>query len=220
MNAVEFVAHLTTFRLENVFNPYVETCDFHDRSDASLIRRRNLVNVLEAMVKRNVDTIWFGRDFGWRGGRRTGLALTDEVHLFVLGQEIDASVEKATTGGVVKERTASEIWRVLKKLPDTPFLWNAFPFHPYVGTDPFTNRCHTTAEFRHCESIIDALLHWLKPKRIIALGKDAERALRRFGKKCAVVRHPSFGGHVDFRAGIARLYRLPEISLPATRSTR
>jgi len=27
------------------------------------------------------NTIWMGRDLGYRGGRRTGLALTDEAHL-------------------------------------------------------------------------------------------------------------------------------------------
>ena len=44
-------------------------------------RRRNLEIALHAAIDAKVGTIWIARDIGYRGGRRTGLALTDEPHL-------------------------------------------------------------------------------------------------------------------------------------------
>src|SRR5687767_984828 len=76
-----FVDGLAAFRLKNVFNPYGDHCQQHDRPDAPVIRRENLRLVLEASLAKGLDSVWVGRDLGYRGGRRTGIALTDEPHL-------------------------------------------------------------------------------------------------------------------------------------------
>jgi hypothetical protein len=39
-----------------------------------------LTQILQAAEAASVDAIWVGRDLGFRGGRRTGMALTDDVH--------------------------------------------------------------------------------------------------------------------------------------------
>jgi hypothetical protein len=68
----EFVDHLASFRFDDVFNPYAESCPDHDRPDAVAIRRCNLSMVIRAALDTGVESIWFGRDLGYRGGRRQG----------------------------------------------------------------------------------------------------------------------------------------------------
>jgi hypothetical protein len=211
MNSVEnFVNDIAAFRSENVFNPYADFCPEHDRSDAPTIRRRNLRLAIEASLSIGVESIWFGRDLGYRGGRRTGLALTDEPHLPALGAGLGNVVfTRATVTAPVAERTANEIWKMIRCLPKQPFLWNAFPFHPYEPDEPMTNRCHTAHEVRRCEWIVETLVDWFRPDRIIALGKDAHRALRRLGYDSTCIRHPSYGGQAEFIAGVRQAYGLP-----------
>ena len=77
----EFVTFVAELKFDDAFNPYSDTCADFDRPDAAAIRRGNLAKVLEAALATGVESIWIARDLGYRGGRRTGLALTDEAHL-------------------------------------------------------------------------------------------------------------------------------------------
>lgn len=209
---VNFVEELATLRFENVFNPYSDRCPDHDRADAPAVRRHNLQLVIEASLATRIDSIWFGRDLGYRGGRRTGLALTDEPHLPLLGAALgDVAIKRATVTAPVAERTAHEIWKMIRRLPSPPFLWNAFPFHPYAPDKPMTNRCHTAREAKECDWIATTLVNWFRPKRIVALGNDAHRALKRLGHDCIYVRHPSYGGQAAFIAGVCQAYGLPSL---------
>ena len=207
--AQAFVDSLAALSFENVFNPYADCCPEHDRADAPTIRRRNLVRVLDAAHARGTDSIWFGRDLGYRGGRRTGLALTDEPHLPVLGRAFgDVVIERATETMPVAERTAHEIWKMIDRLPAVPLLWNAFPFHPHEPGNPMTNRCHSASEARLVEDVLASFLAWFRPRRVIALGNDAHRALQRMGQDAICVRHPSYGGQAAFITGISKEYGL------------
>ncbi len=77
MRPREFVSTLKELKFENVFNPYVDRCVVHDLDDAPSRRATALLSLLEAATATEVDALWIGRDLGHRGGRRTGLALTD-----------------------------------------------------------------------------------------------------------------------------------------------
>ena len=81
MTPTSFVQALSAVKLPNVFNPYADICEVHDRSNAAAMRRRGLRTLLTAAQALGIDTLWMGRDLGYRGGRRTGLALTDEMQL-------------------------------------------------------------------------------------------------------------------------------------------
>jgi len=208
--ANDFVEALAAFDLPNVFNPYRDACPAHDYDGSPIVRRNNLVAVLEGALQVGVETMWFGRDLGYRGGRRTGLALTDEAHLDLVRSTYRATpVEQATTTGPVAERTAREVWRMIAQLSHPPFLWNVFPFHPHEPDDPMSNRCHTAHEARACEDIIVTLLDWLRPKKAVALGKEAHKALTRLGWANIYVRHPSYGGQAEFVSSIRALYGIP-----------
>ncbi len=205
-----FVQALSSVTLENVFNPYAERCPLHDRSDAPRRRQQNLATSLETAINLKVRTIWIARDLGYRGGRRTGLALTDEVHLdcySVLFQGL--RLAKATKGPAVGERTATVIWQMLQRLDEPVFLWNVFPLHPHAPDDPMSNRCHTRRERQTCAHFLHEIMDLLQPETVIAIGGDAHRAVDELGVRATQVRHPSYGGQNTFIAQIEQAYALP-----------
>lgn len=209
MTPTTFVKALSAIKLPDVFNPYSDTCMVYDQAEAPAIRRRNLRTLLSAAQVLGIDTIWMGRDLGYRGGRRTGLALTDERHLPAMSRVYPGSESLRTTvGPEVAERTAAEIWAVLALLDKPPLLWNVFPFHPHERGEPFTNRKFTSRELREVDELNAALIKWLGIRRIVSIGQDAASYAAKFGIEVASVRHPSYGGVTDFREGISQLHGL------------
>ncbi len=210
MTVSEFVDEVSAISLPNVFNPYRDVCIFSDHPASPSIRRRNLTLFLSAMAKSSTRSLWLGRDLGYRGGRRTGIALTDEFHLDFLQETfhvfgiVKATVEPSAT----KERTATEVWKMLRRINQPVLLWNAFPYHPYEEDAPLSNRRHTAREFDSCRHILTNLIDWLEPTIIVALGADAEAAVTSIGYKCRRVRHPSYGGQTEFAREVASIYGL------------
>jgi hypothetical protein len=152
--------------------------------------------------------VWLGRDCGYRGGRRTGIALTDEIQLKTLERHLGVrGMAKATIGEPMKEQTATQVWKIISVIDVKVFLWNVFPFHPFNAGNAMSNRCHTAREFNECRELLFCLLEWLQPKTIVALGADAHKAVVRLGFKASRVRHPSYGGHLEFAGAIRNLYR-------------
>lgn len=216
MTPTSFVKALACLSLDNVFNPYADTCPVYDRADAASFRRTNLRTYLAASAKIGVDTIWMGRDLGYRGGRRTGLALTDEFHLSEMARLYPGCTSRqATKGPVLAERTAAEIWRVLKVIDMPPLLWNVFPFHPHEAQKPFTNRRFTSKELAQVADLNCSLIKWLGVRRIVAIGQDAASYAAAFGVEVVTIRHPSYGGVRDFRDGMRRVYDIPDGVLDA-----
>src|SRR5438874_761005 len=211
MTVNEFIDELSSISLPNVFNPYRDICDFSDHVASPYLRCQNLTLFLNAILKREVRSVWLGRDLGYRGGRRTGIALTDEFHLDVLKSTfgifglVKATIDEEPT----KERTATEVWKVLSRIGEPVLLWNAFPFHPFDENDHFSNRRHTAQEFSVCRHILSTLFEWLEPTAVIALGADAAAAVSSIGYHCTRVRHPSYGGQTEFEREISRIYCLP-----------
>lgn len=208
MRCETFIESLRLVKLENVFNPYSDRCAEYDLPKAPQLRREALHSLLEAAKQIEIDSLWIGRDLGYRGGRRTGLALTDDVHIAAHARRWDIAIERATSGPVVAERTAAAIWRMIERISQSVFLWNVFPFHPHEASDPFTNRAHSPVERVIGEEILAELILFLRPKRIIALGEHATKAACRLTNTIEVirVRHPSYGGQNEFMLQVASLY--------------
>ena len=203
----EFVKTLEALSFQDVFNPYSECCAACDRNGAARIRRDSLLKILIAATESGVDSLWVGRDFGHRGGRRTGLAFTDDAHLDKHAKRWNVSIEKPTKD-VKKEGTATVIWDVLDQINDTVFLWNVFPLHPHKPQNPFTNRRHNACERKAGEEILYELICLLKPERLVAIGNDAGFSLRRLRGEREVfrVRHPAHGGQREFRRRMSEIY--------------
>jgi len=215
MTPTEFVCALEAASLPNVFNPWRDHCAVHDRGDAAAVRRENLRLFLERAIATEVSTMWVARDLGYRGGRRTGVPLTDEVHLASASALMgDIDLVRATEGPVMAERTAAVIWRVLEQVRQPVVLWNVFPFHPHMADDPMSNRCHTRAERNETWPLLEALIEMVQPQRIVAIGRDASQALADLGVGADAVRHPSYGGQAEFISGMYNLYAVRTTDMP------
>ena len=207
MTPRSFVSTLAATELPSVFNPGRDRCTVHDRSDAAARRRDNLEMLLTAALDHRVETIWIARDLGYRGGRRTGVPLTDEIHLGHAGTLMGGiAFERATQGPAVAERTAAIVWRVLERIGQPVMLWNVFPFHPHEADDPMSNRCHTRSEREATWPILQALVSMIRPRQIVAIGRDAHLALDGLDIPTTAVRHPSYGGQREFIEGMFSLY--------------
>jgi uracil-DNA glycosylase len=206
----QFLTDLRALRFEHAFNPVADRCAVHDRAKAPQTRARTLLALLGAAERRGTRALWLGRDFGWRGGRRTGLAFTDDAHFSQHLACFGLKAKRPTRGPPLPERTAAVVWEGLAE-EESFFLWNVFPLHPHAPDAPFTNRAHRAAERAAGEEILSALIGLLRPERILAVGRDAEAAAARVapGLERVALRHPSFGGEPQHRAQVAALRGAP-----------
>lgn len=211
MTPERFVASLAALQFEHTFNPYSARCPVCDQPDAPHRRSVMLLRMLHAASTSEIDAIWIGRDLGYRGGRRTGLALTDDVHIEAHASRWGIEANRSTKGEAIAERTAAIIWRVLEHIEKPVFLWNVFPLHPHEPNDPFTNRTHNSRERSAGEEVLTQLISFLKPKRLVAVGNDAASAAQRVANTEMVVRvrHPSYGGQRQFLEQVSDMYQLP-----------
>ncbi|GJM05595.1 MAG: uracil-DNA glycosylase [marine bacterium B5-7] len=210
MNSEKFVRKVAKLEFANCFNPYSSRCDVHDVPDAPQLRSETLRLMLDAARNMEIESMWVGRDLGYRGGRRTGLALTDDYHVENHLRRFGVSVSSPTTGEVISERTAAVIWNLLDRIEAPIFLWNVFPLHPHEPAAPFSNRAHNATERRAGEELLKELIQILKPKTIIAIGNDAATVVEKLGgnEELEKVRHPSYGGQSVFLRQMSEHYGL------------
>lgn len=185
---------------------------------APAIRRSNLTHVLTSAATSGVDDLWIGLELGHKGGRRTGLAMTDDMQLTAHGQRYGVAdrLRRATLAGPVKEMTSSIVWEALDGIGRQVFLWNVVPVHPHRPHEELSNRRHTARERELCSAQLEALVGIVRPQRLVAVGAHASLALTRWGYDHALVRHPAFGGKQDFLAQVRRLACGPVCAAPCS----
>ena len=206
VNPNQLIDQLASLRIDGTFNPYAECCTKYDRPYAPEIRRKQFVQILNCALHSDIDSMWIGRDLGYRGGRRTGLAFTDDRHLQLHGKRWGVQLHRPTKGDEVTERTAKVLWQVLNSCQKTVFLWNIFPLHPFKGDNPFSNRAHNGKERRMGTEILVELIDLLQPDKLLPIGNDAARVVEKISgsRKVVKVRHPSYGGQRKFCEQVAQ----------------
>jgi hypothetical protein len=207
MSLGAFVEAVAGLSFENAFNPYRDCCPVHDKPHAPAGRLALLRSMLEVASDSGVEAVWVGRDYGYRGGRRTGLAFTDDEHVEHHAARWGVRAVHWTTSRR-SERSASVVWRELSRIESPIFLWNVFPMHPHEPKRPLSNRAHNKVERKAGEHLLAELLTLLRPSRIVAIGVEAQRSCRRVAALPIVdCRHPSHGGANLFREQVLGAYQ-------------
>lgn len=166
--------------------------------------------MLHKACQEPMEAIWLGRDLGHRGGRRTGLALTDDFNVENHLKRWGLECEYRQAESFVKEQTATVIWQGLNQISENIFLWNLFPYHPFnknLTNSPFNNRCHNYDEYLFGVELLKDLVEIVHPKYILAIGNNAYfGAVENLDIEVKKVRHPSYGGQNEFTKQISQIY--------------
>jgi uracil-DNA glycosylase len=180
-------------------------------------RRENLRLYLRQMVELGPRAMLVGEAPGYRGCRLTGIPFTSERILLggldVTGFEGACQIFGAERGyrktseseRVVGEVSATIVWETIASVYPLPLLWNAYPFHPFCAEQPMSNRRPTAQELASSVELVSELLLRYEVATVLALGESAAKALKVAGISFHKVRHPSYGGKVDFVAGLQRV---------------
>jgi uracil-DNA glycosylase len=173
MRVETFVSDLAAARIGATFN-------FYRDGEHARLRRERLAAYLEE--RRRARLLLVGEAAGYRGARVSGVPFTSERQL---------------SGRPPGEASATIVHRVLAELglAEDVLLWNVVPTHPHRPGQPTSNRAPTRAE---TEAGLPFVRELARGRTVIAIGRVAQRALG-----CPYVRHPSHGGAVRFREGLA-----------------
>ena len=172
------------------------------RSRAVQVRKHNLRQYLNHFANSSPEVLLVGEAPGYRGCGTTGIPFTSERLLeehpfFKLG-----GYQLNSKGVPHSESSATIVWEVISSLHTLPLLWNSYPFHPHKPGIEQSNRMPNEEELFVGRKVLGRLIRDFPPKRIIAVGKKAEKQLVRMKVNFASVRHPSFGGKKDFQEGL------------------
>jgi uracil-DNA glycosylase len=193
-----------------LFNQYRDDDPELDVPGASALRRRNLAAYLDCF-RGPPEVMLCGEAPGPRGARFSGIAFTSE-HQLVKGEVPFRGVR--TSSPVVfklprEEISGRVVWAETRRFFPRVFLWNAIPFHPFQERAPLSVRNPSAKELGSHEGLLGEVLGLVRPRRVVAVGRSAQRSLVRLGVDCDVVRHPSFGGIQEFRRQVRRVLGAP-----------
>jgi len=205
MNADRLFHLLTAYRDGRVFNQYREVHPELDRPDGAQVRRRNLRQYLAAFS--GAHFLLVGEAAGYAGCRFSGIPFTCEAQLVgaqPLSWTPDLALERSSRAGTPwVERSATMVWETLGERRDV-LLWNAFPWHPFSGRGPLSNR-HPGRDLSAGLEVLRCVLAEFPQARAYAIGRVAEQALADLDVAAPYIRHPSRGGKTRFAAGVAAL---------------
>jgi len=155
---------------------------------------------------------------GYAGCHYAGVPFTNE-RLLMMGMVPRVVMPAGTQMRLTTRRlpwsepSATIMWSLLHEIAmaEHTVMWNAFPYHPYGKDDGvLSNRAPTQRELERTRPILLAVLEHFRAATVIAVGRVADKALRRLGVAAtAVVRHPSMGGATEFRSQMQTFARLP-----------
>jgi uracil-DNA glycosylase len=198
-----FLALITATCPLQTFNPWVQIDTSTDRAgDAPAARLARLRAHLDCEAR----LLLIGEAAGYQGCHVSGVAFTSE-RLILEGRipRVSAAERLTTRPRPWSEPSATTVWGALHEhgLAETTVLWNCFPWHPHRPGEPQSNRTPTRAECALGRPVLEALCGAFPAARVVAVGRAAQAALAALGREAPSLRHPSMGGAMAFRAGLA-----------------
>lgn len=196
---------------EDLFNLYHDRQPTLDVDNAPAIRQRNVRSYLEAFNEKPPLFLLAEAPGPW-GCRFSGVPITAEAQLLnpefpLNGAPTSLEAEPHT------EYSAGIFWRTLQPVFPHFFVWNSVPLHPHNPGEPLSIRTPRRTEVREWQTLTRGILEVLDPKRIVGIGRKAERALKELDVEVTYVRHPSQGGATKFANGVADI--VDDLGLPA-----
>jgi len=193
-----FVADLAAAQTGALVNQYRVEIPELDRPGGAAIRCANLRAYLEPRIGAPLALI--GEAPSAHGARFSGIAFTAERSL-PPGQRTSALGLKPNG---FAEHSATIVRQALEAVEIDPaqvLLWNAVPFHPCRHDDQLRNRQPDEDELVLGDRWLKRFMKLMRPRTTAAVGKWAQ-ALR---PEWTPLRHPSYGGGPELRAGLAIL---------------
>jgi uracil-DNA glycosylase len=167
------------------------------------IRRNNLFHYLKRMQNLNPSILLLGEAPGYNGARLSGVAFTSESiinqHSFFAGNDFQFINNLQT---LQSELSATIVWTELSRHNIVPLIWNIFPFHPHLPSQPLTNRTPSSYELKIGREFTIQLLRLFNIRRIIAVGRKSESQIKNLDTPSEYIRHPAQGGSVQFISGL------------------
>lgn len=192
--------------MPNCFNPYASGDPARDA-----VRRANLRLYLQEMAALQPTAALVGEAPGIHGCHWSGVPFMGE-RMLTRGLARHGLFGPFKGYGWTSDNPRGEseasgtiLWGVVEELAQAPFVWNAFPLHPYHAERPASNRTPTAEELGRCAHVLPRLLALFPIQRVIAVGRKAEGLLGELGLAHHAVRHPANGGAPAFRAGLKAL---------------
>jgi len=197
-----------TAGMPRVFDPWNAVSSDDIVPTAVADRRQRLKLHLSAPAPK---LLLIGEAPGYQGTRITGSPFTSEALLLEQGvPRIDKLDGRLTSRRLPwREPSSTIVWRALREqgLAENTILWGAFPWHPH-GESPLSNRAPNEAERAIGAVLLRKLIAIFPDVPVVAVGNVAADSLRRIGVDAEKIRHPSNGGAVAFREGLARIAKL------------
>lgn len=187
-----------------LFNPYASHDPDRDRPDAVAVRRSNLESYI--LDRRSAPSVVLLAEApGPWGCRFSGVPITSEAQLLTPAFPIDGR-QSSLGAEPMTEYSAGIYWRILQPYHEDVFTWNAVPYHPFNTDEPMSIRTPRISEIKRFLPVTQAVLDAVQPRKVVAVGRKAERALSELGVTCTYVRHPSQGGATLFEQGIQEIF--------------
>jgi uracil-DNA glycosylase len=182
-----------------VFNPYLHPS-----------RQHNLSRYLQQIITAKPRIFMLMEAPGYRGCRITGIPVTSRKimlesmpNISVFGEGYKDILEAGFE--YYSEQSSTIVWTLLSQLNVTPFVWNAFPFHPHEYNKLQTNRTPTQAEIEMGLPFVQQTLQLSEADIVVAVGNIAEKSLTMLNIPYTKVRHPAQGGKSEFVNGLKKI---------------
>lgn len=191
----------------DLFNHYQEFEAAREDTDAPAKRRQNLAIYLRSFLSNPPTDIWIAECPSRYGARWSGVPFTHQRKLSEMTRRLrttETFLIPSKSPESKPSQTSDSIWAVL---PDQmPLLWNVVMLHPFKVRDGQIRNEETSREHHAlARESLQLLLRTFRPKRVIAIGGVASKALGRIGVSSVQVAHPGRNRHALFWSDMAQL---------------